>query len=210
LAPTGGDVKLNDFTFFAASNPAGPVANLHLRAFVYHWSNLPNGGAGAVGNPVYLSQSFLFVSPSSSQEWAPLTFDFGADGLALNPGDRYVMGFTLSDPADYAASVGNVGLKIDVVHSRYYDPPPIPPGVDFGSGSLVTLTSSNNFAALNTIPWGVWDSTEQTDAMTFTAHFTVVPEPSTPLLATVVAGFLMSRRIRPAACPGGYKSANNP
>jgi hypothetical protein len=199
VAPAGPNVTLNDFSFFAESYYPynGGVASLHLRAFVYAWASTVNGppGAGATGSPLYLSPSFVFSPPPRPGGWVPLTASIGGNGLTLIPGQRYVMGFTLSDPADYAASQGDIEFKMVVVHGLYYSPPPVPVGVDIGSGSLTWLNNGNNFAALTTPTWTVADSWEQTDAMSFTAHFTVVPEPSAVALALLGATCGMSRCV---------------
>ena len=198
VAPVGASTTLNDFSFFAESYYPylDGVASLHLRAFVYAWSPIISGpGARATGSPLYLSPSFVFTPPPRPEGWVPLTANFGGDGLTLNPGQRYVMGFTLSDPADYAASQGDIEFEMMVVHGIYYPTPPIPVGVNIGSGSLAWLNNSNNFAALNTTDWTVADSWEQADALSFTAHFTVVPEPSAVALALLGAAFGMKRCV---------------
>jgi hypothetical protein len=203
LAPAGPSVALNDFSFYAESYyPYGGVANLHLRAFVYSWSGSLTGyGGGAVGSALYLSPSFAFSPPARPGGWVPLTAQIGGSGVTLGAGQQYVMGFTLSDPADYAASQGDIEFQAVPARNPGYDPPPIPPGVDFGSGGAVWLNNSNNFGALNTTVWDTWGDI---GVMAFTAHFTVVPEPSAAMLTS--AGFVLwaicrigSRRRRMAS-----------
>lgn len=194
VAPAGPRVTLNDFSFYAESYYPynGGVANLHLRAFVFAWSGSITGHGGrAVGSPLYLSPSFVFSPPPRPGGWAPLSASLGGNGLTLNPGEHYVMGFTLSDPADYAASQGDV--EFQTVPVRNYSPSPIPLGVDFGSGGAVWLNNSNNFTALNTTVWDTWGDI---GVMAFTAHFTVVPEPSTFAFAFLGAAFWLGRSAR--------------
>jgi hypothetical protein len=183
VAPTGPSVTLNDFSFYAESYYPynGGIANLHLRAFVYSWSgSLTGQGGGAVGSAVYLGPSFPFSPPPRPGGWVPLTAQIGGAGLTLSSGQHYVMGFTLSDPADYAASQGDIEFQTVPARNPNYNPPPIPPGVDFGSGGAVWLNNGDNFAALNTTVWDTWGDL---GVMAFTAHFTAVPEPSTAMLA---------------------------
>ena len=99
-----------------------------------------------------------------------MTATFGGSGLMLNPGGHYVMGFTLSNPADYAASSGDIEFQVVS-----------PPGLQ---GGAVWLNNENNFAALNTMVWDTWGDIGD---LAFTAHFTVIPEPSAALL--MVLGF---------------------
>jgi hypothetical protein len=185
MAPAGPSVTLNDFSFRAESYYPydGGVANLHLRAFVYSWSgNITGSGGRALGSALYLSPSLVFSPPPRPNGWIPLTANIGAGGLTLSPGQHYVMGFTLSDPADYAASQGDIEFQTVPARNPNYNPPPIPPGVDFGSGGAVWLNNGSNFAALNTTVWDTWGDI---GVMAFTAHFTVVPEPSTVVLSSL-------------------------
>lgn len=196
VAPAGPSVTLNDFSFRAESYYPynGGVANLHLRAFVYSWSgNLTGNGGGAVGNALYLSPSFVFSPPPRPNGWVPLTANIGGGGLTLNPGQHYVMGFTLSDPTDYAASQGDIEFQFVPARNPNYNPPPIPPAVDFGSGGAVWLNNGDNFAALNTTVWDTWGDI---GVMAFTAHFTVVPEPSIAMLASLGFALWISRQTR--------------
>jgi hypothetical protein len=195
IAPTGPSVTLNDFTFYCESYfPYGGVASLHLRAFVYQWSGSMTGhGGGATGEPIYMSpSSFTFSPPGRPTGWVPLTQNFGPSSVTLTPGGHYVMGFTLSTPSDYAASTGDIEAQL--VPAR--NPTPFPPGVD-GGGGAVWLNNSNNFALLNTTTWDTWGDVGD---LSFTAHFTVVPEPSAvPLILTGAACAVsrFRRRRRP-------------
>lgn len=193
VAPIGPSVTLNDFSFYAESYYPlnGGIANLHLRAFVYAWSgNLTGHGGGAVGSPLYMSPGFVFSPPPRPGGWVTLTAIIGGGGLTLTAGQHYVMGFTLSDPADYAASQGAIEFQTVSARNPYDSPPPIPSGVDFGSGGAVWLNNGNNFAALNTTIWDTWGDI---GTLAFTSHFTVVPEPTTALLTLLCVGFFMSR-----------------
>jgi hypothetical protein len=181
VAPAGTSVTLNDFSFYAESYyPAGGVADLRLRAFVFAWSGSMTGkGGGAVGSPVYMSPGFDFSPPGRPSGWVPLTANLGTTGVSLTPGGHYVMGFTLSNPADYAASHGDIEFK-EVPNRDPYEPE-LPLGVD-GFGGAVWFNNSNNVALLNTAVWDTWGDTGD---MAFTAHLTVVPEPATVTLAGI-------------------------
>lgn len=189
VAPQGATV-LNDFTFYAQSySGIGGVATLQLQAFVYAWSgSLFGHGGGATGNPIYLGPSFTFSPPPRSSGWTSLTADFGGNGVTLIAGHQYVMGFTLSAPANYAASQGDIEFQAVPVRNST---PSIPPGVDFGNGGAVWLNNSNNFAALNST---VWDTQEDIGALAFTAEFTV-PEPSSVTLFLFSTAVMASRRF---------------
>ena len=191
VAPTGPAVTLNNFSFNTESYYPlyGGAASLHLRAFVFAWSgSLTGHGGGAVGNALYLSPSFVFSPPPRPGGWVPLTASIGGNGLTLNPGQNYVMGFTLSDPVDYAASQGDIEFQSVPARNPNYNPPPIPASVDFGSGGAVWLNNGNNFTALNTTIWDTWGDI---GVMAFTAHFTVVPEPTIVILSVLGAVFIL-------------------
>jgi hypothetical protein len=177
IAPTGWSVTLNDFSFYGHGNNANSTANLHLRAFVFAWSgDLVGYGGGAVGSPVYFGPSFLFTAPPSLTNWWPLEANIGQGGVKLFPGQTYVMGFTMSAPADYAASSGNIGFQ-EVPVRNPYSPWNIPSSVEFGSGGAVWLNAGTNFDALNTTVWDTWGDT---GVMGFKAHFTVLTAPPPP------------------------------
>ena len=183
VAPAGAGVSLNDFSLVAESY--GGIASLSIKPFVYKWSGSMTGhGGGAVGNPLYLGTSFLFSPPERPNGWVPLTFNFGANGLVLNPGDHYVVGFTISDPADYAASHGYVEFQEVPNRNPFYAQ--LPAGID-GYGGAVYDNNGNNFSALNTT---VWDTGGDTGDYAFEADFTVVPEPGSRFV--IFVGVLLS------------------
>ncbi|SPE60186.1 exported hypothetical protein [Verrucomicrobia bacterium] len=193
IAPAGTEVTLNDFTLFAESYYPldGGIATLHLRAFVYEWSGPMTGHGGqAVGNLLFLSSSFTFSPPARPNGWAPLTESFGPGGLSLAPGGHYVMGFTLSTPSDYAASFGDI--EVQNVPARNPYEPALPPGID-GNGGVVWFNNSNNFALLNTAMWDTWGDVGD---LSFTAHLTVIPEPSSAALMTGGLVYVAARRWR--------------
>lgn len=181
VAPSGGSVFLNDFTFYGQSYYPynGGIATLYLQAFVFQWS-----GNGATGIPLYLGPAFIYSPQPRPNGWTPLTVDFGAgiSGVALVPDDVYVMGVTLSNPVNYAASSGDIEFQ-DI------------PGITFpesanGGGGACNLNNGDDFAALTTSPWGGGA------ALSFTADLTVVPEPS-GISLLLLGGFLcfIGRRI---------------
>jgi hypothetical protein len=68
--------------------------------------------------------------------------------------------------------------------------PELPVGVD-GNGGAVWDNNGNNFAAINTALWDTWGDTGD---LAFTAHLTVVPEPSSlRILAAIACGFIGRR-----------------
>jgi hypothetical protein len=193
VAPLGANVTLNDFSFYAESYYPynGGVASIYLQAFVYEWSgNLTGQGGGAIGNPIYLGSSFLFSPPPRPNGWVPLTASFAGNGLTLIGGEHYVIGFTLSSPANYAASQGDIEFQ-EVPNRNPYEPE-LPAGVD-GNGGAVWDNNGNNLAALNTTTWDTWGDTGD---LAFTAHLTVVPEPAPAMMiASFGAVFWVWRRV---------------
>ena len=183
IAPNGYRVTLNDFSFVAQSYyPYGGYASLHVRPFVYKWSgNLAGHGGAPSGPPLFLGASFVyspppFTPPDWSIGWAPMPANLDP-GVPLQPGAHYVIGFTISEPADYAAAFGDIKFQIVPVRNPNYSPPPIPPSVNFGSGGAVWFNNSNNFAAINTTVWDTWGDV---GTMAFNAHFTVLNNPPPP------------------------------
>jgi hypothetical protein len=183
IAPTGQDVMLDNFSFVAE----GP-ANLEVQAFVFEWSgNMVGAGGGAVGNPVYLSPEFNF-SPTG---WVPLAANIGGEGVALAAGQHYVVGFTISSPLYYSASTG--GVEFELV------PRDIIPQGAYGGGGAVWMNNGNNFAALNS---QTWSTDGDYGDVGFTANFTVVPEPSIPMLSAVGVAIWMGVAIARKRRPG--------
>ncbi|HZL78948.1 MAG TPA: hypothetical protein VFC17_08845 [Candidatus Limnocylindrales bacterium] len=185
VAPAGDSVVLNDFSFFAESyNPYNVgIARLYLQAFVFEWSgNMTGQGGGASGNALYLGPTFLFSPPPFPGGWVPLRANPGGNGLTLSAGHHYVMGFTLSAPANYAASFGDIEFEETI---------PLTSAVDAGGGA-VWLNNGNNFAALNTTTWDTWGDTGD---LAFTAHLTVVPEPTALSMTAILVAFAAARKI---------------
>jgi hypothetical protein len=185
VAPSGANVTLNDFSFYAESYYPynGGIANIYLQAFVYEWSGRLTGQGGrAIGDPIYLGASFPFSPPPRPNGWVPLTASFEGNGLTLIGGNHYVIGFTLSSPANYAASQGDI--EFQEVPNRNPNEPELPAGVD-GNGGAVWDNNGNNFAVLNSATWDTWGDIGD---LAFTAHLTVVPEPSS-LVMIGAAGF---------------------
>jgi len=193
VAPTGASVSLNDFSLYAESYYPynGGIASLYLKAFVYEWSGSMTGqGGGAVGNPIYLGSSFLFSPPARPNGWVPLTVNFGGSGLTLNPGDHYVIGFTLSDPTDYAASLGDI--EFQEVPNRNPNYAQLPVGID-GYGGAMWDNNSNNISAINTTIWDTWGDTGD---YAFKADLTVAPEPTSAILLVFSGSVWMLRHFR--------------
>ena len=187
IAPSGYSVTLNDFSFVANSYyPHGGYALLHVRPFVYKWSgNLAGHGGAPSGPPLFLGDPFNFspppfTPPDWNTGWVPMPVNLNP-GVPLQPGAHYVMGFTISEPADYAACFGDIQFQCVPVRNPNYSPPPIPPSVNFGGGGAVWFNNSNNFPALNTTVWDTWGDI---GTMAFIAHFTVLTNPPAPPILT--------------------------
>ncbi|HUA66674.1 MAG TPA: hypothetical protein VME24_12560 [Alphaproteobacteria bacterium] len=185
IAPDAAEVTLNDFKFYGQSYyPEGGYANLDLEAFVYAWSgNVTGTGGGAVGAPLYLGPAFTYSPPPPPGNhwdgpWTPLMVTLG-QGVSLNPGQAYVIGVTLSDPACYAASSGDVEFQELGTYQ-------IPAGTLTGDGEAVWDNNDNDFAEINSGAWSTWGNT---GTLAFTADFTVVPEP--PIAALAFVGVLV-------------------
>jgi hypothetical protein len=202
VAPTGGSITLDDFSFYAQSYYGGTgyggggVAHLEMQAFVFAWSGSMTGkGGGAIGNPVYLSSSFQFAPPDGGfgGPWVPLTATIGGSGLTLNPGQDYVLGFTVSNPTDYAASSGDIEFQELPARNPYE--PPLPPGAVDGGGGAVWDNNGNNFGALDTATWDTWGDTGD---LAFTADFAVPDASSTMvmLLGSVFGVISYARRLK--------------
>jgi hypothetical protein len=208
IAPQGGSVTLDDFSFYAQSyyggtGYSGGVAHLDVQAFVFAWSGSMTGkGGGAIGNAFYLGPSFQFDPPDGgfNGPWTALTATIGGSGLTLNPGQDYVLGFTVSNPSDYAASSGDI--EFQEVPARNPYEPPLPPGAG-GGGGAVWDNNGNNFGALNTATWDTWGDTGD---LAFTADFTTaVPDVSSTMLMLLGSAFGVmwcARRLVPIR-PGG-------
>lgn len=161
IAPDGGNVALNDFTFYCHGN-----ASLYLQAFVFQWSGTgTSGDPSTTGNPLYLSSTFIYSAPPNPVGWAPLTVNLGATGVNLIPNDVYVMGITLSNPTNWAASSGELQFQ--------NDPSVTIPASASGGGAAYYLNNGNDFSALTNSNWGGGAP------LSFTAHLTVVPEKAT-------------------------------
>jgi hypothetical protein len=161
IAPNGENVRLKDFAFYVDTYGA---TDLVVRPFVFAWSGQVKGaGGGAVGDPLYLGAP-LRVPPATG--WRPLKAAIGIEGLLLNSGEPYVIGFTMSYPAESAASWGNGGLVFEILTGVV-----LPAGLDLGGGA-VWMNNSNNFAALNTVVWDTWG---YVGPLTFNVRFTTGP-----------------------------------
>lgn len=191
IAPNAPEVMLNNFTFYAQALPSG--ANLQLQAFVYSWSgNVTGTNGGAIGSPLYLSPAFSYspaprVANPWAGPWTPLTATIPGQGISLDPGQAYVIGVTLSDPVNYAASTGEI---------EFQNVPPyqIPAGTATGGGEAVWDNNGNDFAELNTAPWSTWGNI---GPLSFVADITVVPEPSVTILGLLAAAICFVPLWRP-------------
>jgi hypothetical protein len=189
VAPAGGSVALNDFTFYGQSyeGPNGGIATLYLQAFVFQLS-----GNVTTGNPLYLGSAFIYSPVPRADGWTPLTANLGPSGVDLIPNDVYMMGFTLSNPINYAASSGEV---------EFQNIPEITMPVSAsGGGGGWNLNNGNDFSELTNSTWGGGAP------LSFTAHLTLIPEgsefcflaPGSLLLFVVVAsGVRRLDRFRP-------------
>jgi hypothetical protein len=186
VAPQGGSVNLKNFSFVGQSYyPAGGAASLYMQAFVFSWSgNMIGAGGGATGSALYLGPTFVYSPPPYSQgTWAPLAAELGATGVSLKPGGHYVIGFTLSNPSNYAASRGDIEFQLVSTRNPYSN---IPASVD-GGGQVVYDNNGNNFGALNTV---AWDLQGDGGDLAFKADFNV-PETADSALCVLAAAALI-------------------
>jgi len=100
------------------------------------------------------------------------------------------MGFTISAPANYAASSGDIELQ-EVPNRNPYEPE-LPVGVD-RYGGAVWDNNGNNFNALTSSIWDTWGDTGD---YAFTAHLNVVPEPRALTFITVMGCVALCRCVR--------------
>jgi hypothetical protein len=107
-------------------------------------------GGHAVGNPLYTSP----VTYDGNQ-WQTLTIKTG--GVLLSPGKSYVIGLTISDPLDYAASVGYAAFGL--THTDYTE--------KNGGGFVFSNNGNQGLASLN----GPWHPYQNFGDLAFTATF---------------------------------------
>jgi PEP-CTERM motif len=172
LTPYAPGVALTGFSLFLGGPYTEP---LRFKAYVMAWDEAlfrPVGSvlweSGATAGP---------PTPPAGASWPFQKFDFafGADGLPLNGGSRYL--FLLST-AETSATKSPAGALLGLLN----DPPPAPLGNGYSGGSFVYLGNSSRddpppFATGNS--WTqLWNYGRSTD-LAFAATFNVVPEPST-------------------------------
>jgi len=142
---------LKDFTFYVSAQ-AG--VSLQYEAEIYSWSgNLLAGNdpQGGLGTPLFTTGPLTFTGPAG---FTPITV---APNLSLGPG-HYIALFTISMPADYAASAGTAiwGLV---------------PGQHVagnGGGGFNYYNNENNYSALG---GANWDDLQDEGDLAWTAHF---------------------------------------
>jgi len=169
VAPSG---ALDDFTFYLNGEVG---VSLSMKAFVWSWSGpLQGNGGQATGAPLYLSSTSIPFSGTGAYQ--AITIDTG--GVTLTPGSDYVIGLTISDPADYAASSGVTSWGAVLFQH---------PANDGGGGFVFyNMSEGGTFSALNT---SVWDTFGDFGDVAFKADFSggTVPEPAA--ISLIVLGF---------------------
>lgn len=179
------DTLLMDFTFHLF----GVTGNtLQYKAMVFEWAGslLGGGGGGAIGAALFSTPSQVFTGDGTGQA---VTINTG--GVNLVGGNSYVALFTVSDPVDYANSIGNVS-SWGIVPSHV---------AGNGGGGFVFYDNGNNIAALNTTAWSHYGDFGD---LAWTANFrpgpnNAVPEPGTLALLGafgVVAAAALRKRAR--------------
>lgn len=155
---------LQDFTFILQASPG---THLEFRPVVFAWTGslLGNEGGTATGAPLYTGPSMSFDGDGTFQE---VTANVGH--VPLTPNSPYVIAFTVSDAADYAASTGvaNWGLVLlgpDVFSNAHA------PAAASGGGGFAFFNNLDQIADLGTVPWdNFWDYGD----LAFRATFTTV------------------------------------
>jgi len=164
IAPA--DSRLDDFTFYLRGNVS---VHLSMKAYVFSWTGslLGGGGGQATGNPLYVSPGSVVLDGNNTYQ--PITVNTG--GTLLAPGQQYVALLTLSNPSDFDVSIGAT-----VWNNRSSHVP------NNGGGGFVYFNNASDIGALNT---KVWDHSVDYGDLVWTAHFGVVPEPSSFALAAM-------------------------
>lgn len=137
VAPAGAGA-LEDFTFFIKTE-AG--SRLLARPFVMRWTGGLYGGEGgtAVGPTLHLGSPITLVPTGGFEE---VLLDVG--GVPVTPGSSYVLGLTISDPADFNASTGKSVWGIIGNHVS---------GLKSGGGGFVFFNNLDQIGELETVPW---------------------------------------------------------
>jgi hypothetical protein len=164
---------LQDFTFELKG-----AENLFVRGFVLAWNGPVQGDGNGTGSFLYLSPSALVYNGTAGYQ--PFTVATG--GVALIPGNNYVVGLTVSHPSDYNLNTGGIGwggLTVEPLGD--------------GGGTFVYINNGSNFAALNN--GSAWTGNYEADAA-FTATFGAVPEPASfGLIGLGLAVVFLRKRI---------------
>jgi hypothetical protein len=137
IAPAGAGA-LENFTFFINTTTG---SHLLARPFVMRWTGGLYGGDGgtAVGPTLHLG-SPITLDPTGGFE--EVLIDVG--GVPVTPGNAYVLGLTISDPADYNASTGKSVWGIIANHVS---------GVKSGGGGFVFFNNLDQIGELETVDW---------------------------------------------------------
>lgn len=159
VAPT--DNVLQRFSFSLKPRNG---ATLSMRAYVSEWTGslLGGGGGGAVGDPLFVSDSSIVIQDNGGYQSVTVP----TNGTILTPQGHYVAFLTVSNPSDYSASSGVSDWAI-IRGSR---------AANSGGGGFVFF---NNGAASNLLHSQRWDNHSDFGDLAWRAEFTAVPEPST-------------------------------
>lgn len=179
LAPV--DPLMTDFSFHINASVA---TTLQFQGEVYQWSGPMQGNGGqATGAMLYQSAPTVLMGNGAFQT-VTMT-----PNIMLTPGNQYVALLTISDPTNYAATIGtSIWALLFNTH-----------GANNGGGGAVFYNNQNNHAALNSSTWDTFfDYGDMAWRANFTAGNVAVPEPGSVALLVGMgasgAGFLLRRK----------------
>jgi hypothetical protein len=166
------DNVLTNFRFTVDDLLTGndPVVHpVHFDAYVSPWD-----GEKASGPPVFTAGPFTTTNDPGEDGYGEL-FSIDTGELALTPGAQYVLFFSAAGRSDGIRDAASLAAAFDV----------------YPGGEIVSATTGNNLAALQTDRWARFE--DHPFDLAFTATF--VPEPSSFVLAGIAAiGLLAAGR----------------
>jgi len=143
-----------------------PSTHLEMKAFIYAWTGqlVAGFGGSAVGNPLFISPTLTY----DGSAWGAVSVDthqadnggtVHPNGIALVPGQAYVIGLTMADSGNYDASSGYASFGL--THSDY--------SAKNGGGFVFSNTGDGGLDSL-TLPWNPYQNFGD---LVFTASFTL-------------------------------------
>lgn len=162
------DAVLRSWTFYMKQDTA-----VQFQGEVYAWN-----GTMATGPDLFES---ALMTTTDSSVFQPITFNTG--GLALTPGDTYVL-FASSSQGNQTPTLGG-GWGF------------IPRGSVYAGGAFVFINNGNDISKWTSSAWATnWEGTG--NDLAFKADFSSVPEPSVRILLALALGalFVLTRQGR--------------